>query len=180
MIMEVTKTGKNYAAALFELAQEKGCEEEYGNALEMVGKIFEQNPKYIDLLTSPAISLSERLSALEKAFSDALPDDILSFLKLLCENLQMYAVQECILEYKSLLNNIKKVKIAKVISAVELGDAEKSALTGKLSSMTDSTVILDCTIDKSILGGIAVEVDGMVFDGTLRRRLKDVKDAMNG
>ena len=147
--------------------------------LELVGESFEENPKYIDLLASPAISLSERLVALEKAFSDALPDDILCFLKLLCENLQIYAVQECILEYKALIDNIKKVKIAKVTSAVELGDGEKSALIGKLSSMTDSTVILDCTIDKSILGGIAVEVDGMVLDGTLRRRLKDVKDAMN-
>jgi F0F1-type ATP synthase delta subunit len=38
---------------------------------------------------------------------------------------------------------------------------------------------LECTTDPSILGGLIVEMDGKILDGSIRRRLQDVKEVMN-
>lgn len=177
--MTVTQTGKSYAAALFMLASEKGCVEEYDKALGVVSEAFKQNPEYMELLSSPGISLTERLEALEEVFSKVLPEDVLSLIQLLCKNAHIYALHDCALEYKELLNSLNKVKTAKVTTSVKLDDAEKSALKKKLESKLGNNVVLDCSVDKSVLGGINVEVDGKVLDGSLRSRLKDIKDVIN-
>ena len=45
--------------------------------------------------------------------------------------------------------------------------------------MSGHTVMLDLTVDKSILGGIIVEIDGKVMDNSLKKHLKDVKDVIS-
>lgn len=168
-----------YAQALFMLAMENDSVKSFENALDDVAKAFSQEPKYLQLLSSPGIVLSERLSAIEKAFGGTCPREIVSFLKLLCERRHIEELGDCICEFKRLVNELGKVSNAKVISAVELTDKEKEALKQKLEKMSGHTVMLDLTVDKSILGGIIVEIDGKVMDNSLKKHLKDVKDVIS-
>lgn len=168
-----------YAQALFMLAMEKECVESFEKALDEIADAFEKEPRYMQFLSSPGIALSERLSAIESAFGTAYPREIVSFLKLLCERRHIEELVECVCEYKRLANEISKVSEAKVISAVELTDTEKEALKQKLEKMSGHKVMLDLTVDKSILGGIIVEIDGKVMDNSLKKHLKDVKDVIS-
>ena len=38
---------------------------------------------------------------------------------------------------------------------------------------------LTCRVDPSLLGGLIVEMDGKIMDGSLRYRLRDVKEVMS-
>ena len=67
---------------------------------------------------------------------------------------------------------------ANVVSAVPLKKAEKEQLKIKLEKLTNKTVLLNCYVNRSILGGMIVHVDGKVFDGSLRRRLHDIKEVI--
>ena len=53
-----------------------------------------------------------------------------------------------------------------------LGSADMLACGG------GRTVVLDCAVDDTLLGGITVELDGKVLDGSLRHRLHEVKEVM--
>ena len=46
--------------------------------------------------------------------------------------------------------------------------------------MSGHSVKLVCQLDPTLLGGVVVEMDGRCIDGSLRRRLHEVKDVMNG
>ena len=168
-----------YAKALFMLAMENESGDEYDKALDVVSDAFAENPAYMEFLTSPGIALSERLGALEGAFSGAVPRDVLSFLKLLCEKRHIGEFADCAAQYKTLLNEVGKVSNAKVTSAVELDEKEKETLRTKLEKLSGHTVVFEYTIDKSILGGLIVEMDGRVMDSSLRKHLKDVKDVIS-
>ena len=168
-----------YAKALFMLAMENEKGEEYEKALDLVSDAFSENPVYIEFLTSPGIPLEERLGALESAFSAAVPRDVLSFLKLLCEKRYIGEFQDCAAQYKTLLNEVGRVSSAKVISAVELDEKNKAALKEKLEKLSGHTVMIEYTVDKSILGGLIVEMDGKVMDSSLQKHLKDVKDVIS-
>ncbi|MBQ4146064.1 MAG: F0F1 ATP synthase subunit delta, partial [Clostridia bacterium] len=48
----------------------------------------------------------------------------------------------------------------------------------KLEKMTGNTVLLDVEVNDSILGGMIVEIDGKVIDGSLQNRLNLVKDVI--
>ncbi|MGM9644421.1 MAG: ATP synthase F1 subunit delta [Eubacteriales bacterium] len=174
----MTEMSKEYGVALFALAKECDAADEYKEALDTVTAVFRENPEYIDFLDSPSIAKNERTNAVEAAFGGRVPEHIVSFLQLLCEKGHIHSYTGCVKEYTALYDASKKVSVARVTSAVPLTDKEKDGLRKKLEKISGNSVFLECTTDKSLMGGLAVEIDGKVIDGTLRHRLNEVKDVI--
>ncbi|MBR6650025.1 MAG: ATP synthase F1 subunit delta [Clostridia bacterium] len=171
--------GKEYGAALFMLASEENARDEYAASLEKIKSIFKESPEYLSFLASPGISLGERLSAIETAFADHLPTNVLSFVQLMCEKGRIDNFFEAAEEYKSLLDASKHISCAKVTSAVELEEDEKNKLIDKLKAISGGDVVVEYKVDNTIMGGLIVELDDKIMDGSLRNRLREVKDVMN-
>jgi len=174
----MTKISKEYGTALFMLACEKNAKKEYAKALTALQNAFTENPDYLVFLISPVIPLKERLSAIDEAFG-SMPEDVVSYLKLLCEKGRMACFLESAKTYHSLLQVSEQMQVVKVTSAVALTEDETSALIKKLEKMCHKEITLETYIDDSLLGGLMVEFDGKVLDGTLKRRLRDMKEVMN-
>ncbi len=172
------KMNREYAEALFMLAAEENCKDEIGEALSVIETTFLENPAYMELLSSPAVSVEERLALIEQAFS-SLPQYAVSFLKLLCERMYLKSFPEMVKTYRELLEDAGNVSVAKVTGAVELTGEELTELTRKLEAMSGHTVQVETAVDESLLGGIVIEIDGKVIDASLRRRLSDVKDVIS-
>ena len=175
----MTEIAKEYGAALFMLACEEDKKGEYAEALMMIKETFLEYPQYIELLSSPSISLNERLSVIDKAFLDTVPQHVLYYLKLLCEKGRITYFLESVDEYKALLDASEHISNAKIISAVELTEDEKQKLIAKLELINKGKVAAEYFVDPALLGGLIVEVDGRVMDGSLRHRLQEVKEVMN-
>ena len=175
----MTEISKEYGTALFMLACENGEQKSYANILKEIKDLFLENPSYLDMLSSPSIPLSERLSAIDVAFLDKAPEYIVSYLKLLAEKGRMDCLMESIDEYEELLNASERVYNAKITSAQELSEEEKCKLIAKLELVNKGSVKAEYFIDASLLGGVIVEMDGNVMDGSLRYRLQQVKEVIN-
>ncbi len=175
----MTKTSKEYGEALFALALEQNMTSQISDALKSVSDVFDKNPEYIDFLACYGIPVAERTQALESAFSDALPEYALSFLQLLCERGAIKDFFDCVRVYEALFAEHLKKSTAVVTSARPLDDMQKQALIKKLEAMCNHSVQLECRTDESVLGGLIIEVDGKVIDGSLKRRLHDVKEVID-
>lgn len=175
----MTEISKEYGAAMFMLACEKNLKSEYGLALENVKAVFEENPGYLEFLSSPAIAKAERLGAIADAFADKIPEDVVSFLQLLCEKGRISGFYEAQEEYQNLLDASEQIQTAKITSAVELTADEKDALKKKLEALSKNMVNMEYFIDESLLGGVVVEMDGRIIDGSLRKSLSDIKEVIN-
>ena len=178
-MVTMTEKSKEYGTALFSLAMENQAEQEYAEALEVILAAFEETPEYIEFLASPGIPKTERIDAIEQAFGANLPEYVVSFVKLLCEKGHIRSFKACVHEYNKLLDVSKNVSVAKIVSAVELTDSEKERLKQKLEKMSGHFVELECTVDASLMGGLVIEMDGKVIDGSLQRRLQEVKEVMS-
>lgn len=174
------QTDKEYAEALFLLIAEEQKLDEYTKALETVKSLIQENPEYTEFLASPAISLSERLQAIDEAFGESMPEYIVSFLKILCENGRIRSILDCINEFDKLAMALSNKAEAFVVSAVPLSDDQKKAICSKLEKVTGKIIDPVYTVDESLIGGIKIEVEGKTFDGSIRHRLQDVKDVIIG
>ena len=175
----MTGISKEYGTALFMLACEEHMQRPFAEALEKVKTAFLEHPQYAEMLSSPSISLGDRLCAIEAAFAAEIPEHVLSYLKLLCEKGRISCFLESVDAYKELLDASERVSNAKVTSAVALTEEEKQKLIKKLESMNQGKVHAEYFVDETLLGGLIVEVDGKIMDGSLRHRLHDVKEVMN-
>ena len=170
---------KDYAAALFLLAKESGKETAVAESMKQVAALMAEHPEYGELLSSPAVSKAERLQLAAQAFEGRIEDDLLSFVYLLCEKGHMREFCACAEEFEGLYRDSLRRTTAIVRSAVALTEDEKAKLAQQLSARTGKEVSLSCTVDPSLLGGVSVELDGTVYDGSLRRRLYDMKKVMD-
>ena len=175
----MTQSGNEYAVALFMLSEELNSSEKFLSELKTVSSVFSDNPEYMDFLASPGIPKAERTTAIEQAFSTACSEEIVSFLQLLCERGRISELFECITQFEQLFLESKRVVNATVSSAVALTDNEKERLIVKLEKISGKSVIVTWQIDESILGGVIVEIDGKILDGSLKRRLYEVKEVMD-
>ena len=173
----MTQIGKEYAFALFELARETGNETAIYEALKQTDDIFRAEPAYVDFLSSPGIPAEERVQALAEAFPDY-PEYALSFLQLLCENSRITSFHDCFIEYELLYQISHRTVTAEVYSAVPLTEDEKTRLKETLEKRTGQHVVTQYFQDTSLLGGMKVYLDGNVLDGSIKKRLNDVKEVI--
>ena len=173
------ETEREYGEALFALALETQAVAEFEAALLPVETVLAENPDYVEFLASPALPLSERLAALEEAFGRYCPVYVLSFLQLLCEHGKMREALDCIAHFRRLATAAQNRATAVITSAVELTDSQKTALCEKLAKKVGKQIDPHYQIDDSLIGGVRVEVDGHTIDGSVRRRLGELKEVMS-
>lgn len=175
----MTEISKEYATALFELALEQKKQAEFAQALEQVQQHFRQNPEYEALLMAPGIPASQRTGMLAAAFGKLTPEYVLSFLQLLCEKGRMELLDDCITEFNRLFQASQQISVARAVSAVPLRQRQREQLVQMLRQRTGHEVQAEFLVDKSLLGGMVVYLDGSVLDGSLRSRLRDVKEVIS-
>ncbi len=175
----MTATGNNYAEALFMLAREENLIDEFYNDLKLVEGLFKETPEYLQFLSTPSIPKSERTQAIAAAFESKVGAHILSFLQLLCEQGKAEGFYECVEEYTRLREWASGTVEAVVKTAVELTDTQKQGLIKGLERHTGKSVTLKIVIDKTLLGGIAVEIDGELLDGSVKSNLKRAREVIS-
>ena len=175
----MTTTSREYAEALFELAVQGNETKETSEGLETVVSALLQTPDYRAMLASPAISKEERLNALDSAFRGKIPDILLAILRMMISRGHVSALNGMARDYEELARGYRGESVAVVTSAAPLKEAETVALRAKLEKKLSKTVIMQFRVDPELIGGIRVEVDGRVIDGSIRNKLDEIKEVMN-
>ena len=171
-------SGNNYAEALFMLATEDDALGEYMQSLELVCSVFKENVEYMKLLSAPSVPKTERTAAVAEAFEGRVHENVLSYLQLLCEHRNIESIYECAEEFERLKKWHENCVVAIVKSVVELSEEQKSALKQKLQKISGKKVVLQCQVCPDIIGGLVVEMDGVLLDGSVRNNLNHIKEVI--
>jgi F-type H+-transporting ATPase subunit delta len=97
------------------------------------------------------------------------------FLSLLLERDRLAHLPGIVNCYRRLLNEAKGRVEAKVVSAAGLDAALVERLRGQLKGISGKEVVLQQETDPSLLGGLLVELEGKVYDGSVRTQLEKMK-----
>ncbi len=171
----MTNTGSLYGKSLYDLAVSEDLSERVMKEMETVQDLFAEYPDYVRLLLEPSIPKKERLGLLDQAFGDALHPYLLNFLKILTERGILREFRSCEKCYRGLYNEAHGITEANVVSAVDLDPERQEKLKKRLEEMSGKEVILHVRTDPQVLGGIRVEMEGKLYDGTVRGRLSDLR-----
>ena len=121
----------------------------------------------------------ERLAALETVFRGRIPDVLMALLRMMVSRGHVGALGDMIRIYREMIRESQGEVIAQVFSAVPLSGTELNSLRETLKRKFRRRVNLVCILDRTLLGGVRVEVGGMVIDGSVRNKLDKIKEVMN-
>ena len=163
-----------YASSLFSLAQDENKLDLIMEEITELSSVFSENEEYCTLLDSPIVKLSERLSLIDKAFSDA-DEYILNFIKILCEKKCVHLFPACAKHFEKLYNKANNIEKVTVITAVALSDSLKEKLVSKLEKEYSKKIVPEYRVDSEILGGIIIRTENSQTDASVRSRLDAIK-----
>lgn len=169
---------QEYGGALYLLCNEENLAESCLHELAFLQKLFVENESYITLLESPNVKTEEKLSMLDEAFSQNIHSYVLYFLKILTENGYISMFGACCEEYLQRFNKDRNICIAKITSTAALEEEQKNRLLSKLEKKTGKKVVMQFDTNPSLLGGIRVEVDGCLWDGSVRNKIQSIRDGL--
>jgi F-type H+-transporting ATPase subunit delta len=171
---------RRYAKALFAIARDKAILEPTAEELMRLGTAA-ANEALQPVVRSPLLSASRRTELANILITELNLSDLLSrFVRLLADRQRLAELPGIADFYLRLLDEEKgRVRVA-VRTAVELNDTDQKQLIDAFARLTGKEVIPTVTVDPDLLGGVVVEAQGKVYDGSVRAQLDRIADRLTG
>ena len=175
----VASLAERYAAALFELADERHALDAVAGDLRELRTMLQQSHDLARLLRSPVLSREDQAKAIaalsERAGLSELTRD---FLGVVAGNRRLFAVPAMIEAYLNQLAERRGEVTAEVTTAQPLNETQQNTLGEQLRRAVGRRVTVDLRVDPSLLGGMIVKIGSRMIDGSLKSRLHRLQLAM--
>ena len=169
--------GNEYGKGLFLLTEECGSTEVVLSDVLAVYGILKENPEYVKLLDTPAITKAEKLALIDEAFA-SLDACVKNLIKILCEKHSVFAFPEVKRTYCALYDESRGIEHVEAVTAVAMSEEQISRMAEKLSSMTSKKIIIKNTVTPEILGGVKLRYSGRQLDGSVKTRLDQFEKSL--
>jgi F-type H+-transporting ATPase subunit delta len=168
---------RRYARAVFQLAEEQGNVETVANALAATAALLE-DARVARVLTGPLAR--EQKQQLLRAISDSVgaPPAFRDLLLLLAERDRLRHLGAIREVFDGLVDRRLGRTRAIVRSAAPLAPELLAELTRVFTQLSGKQVVAEVSVDPELLAGAIVEIDGRVYDGSLRTQLGKLRQQM--
>ena len=166
---------RRYTRAIFQLAREQGQQEKIGREIEQFYAAC-RGSELQGVLTNPTFRLDDRKRILIQV-ANQLRLSIVSihFFLLLLERDRLTYLPSIVTCYRRLLNEAQGRVEAKVVGAGPLEPAMVERLREVLRAISGKEVVLHQETAPALIGGVLVELEGKVYDGSVRTQLEKMK-----
>lgn len=166
-----------YAKALFGLAQADHRHREVRAELENLGSLFAGSRELRDALLTPLHPADERKAALRAIGDGASASPLVqNFISYLIDQRRLINFGAIVEAYGELADEAEGLVTAQVVSASPLDDRRQDRLRRALTERTGQEVRLEIEVDPTLIGGAIAKVGDLVFDGSLRTQLGQLRN----
>jgi len=174
-----SKAAHRYARALFSLAQDEGGVASIRRELDDMARLLAKNPDLRRRLFQPLHPASERRQVLKSLCEKGRGSQtIRNFFTYLIEQRRLVVFDAIRNEFNRLADEAAGRVRAEVRSASPLRDDQQARLVDALARRTGKKIDLTVNVDPSLIGGAIATVGGLVFDGSLRTQLSQLRGSL--
>jgi F-type H+-transporting ATPase subunit delta len=175
----VSGLAERYAAALFDLADERRMLDEVATDLRQLRAMLQASGEFLRLIRSPVLSRDQQAKAVAVVAERAgLSQLVRDFLAVVARNRRLFAVPAMIESFLAKLAARRGEVTAEVTAAHQLSEAQLGTLNEQLRRSIGARVLVDVRIDPSLIGGLVVKVGSRMIDGSIKSKLRRLQLAM--
>jgi F-type H+-transporting ATPase subunit delta len=175
----VSGLAERYAAALFDLADERRTLDEVATNLRELRAMLQASGDLLRLIRSPVLSRDQQAKAIgtlaERAGLSPLVRD---FLAVVARNRRLFAVPAMIEAFLAKLAARRGEVTAEVFAAQPLSETQLTALNEQLRRSIGSRVSVEVRVDPGLIGGLVVKLGSRMVDGSIKSKLQRLQLAM--
>ena len=167
-----------YARALFEMARAEDVVTRVEEELFRLRELLKKNPDLLQFLKDPNVTHEGKRKALSDLFQGRIHPLVLNTLITLSDQDRGGRVLQIIESFDSSADDARQNVSGEITTAITLDDATLKCLATELSRITGKSVQLFQRVDPAILGGAIIKVGEQIIDGSLRRKLDQIKERL--
>ncbi len=171
----MARLASRYSAALFSLACENNKLDSYYEQIKELKSCLCDDEEIREFINNPNLSSEDKLNILKGVLEGKAEDDIVGFISVIFAKNRQSELHLIFDEFTEMVLESKGIVTAHIESAYPLSEEQKDEIKSKLSGNLNKQVIVESSIDKSLIGGLKITVDGHVIDGTIRKNIDDMK-----
>ncbi|MBE0635500.1 ATP synthase F1 subunit delta [Candidatus Bipolaricaulota bacterium] len=175
--MRSQEIARRYAEALYQVAVEDAAIKDIEDELAAVADGTAEGTDVRRFLAHPLVPRETKSQFLKAAFPDA-SERMRNFLELLIHNQRETYLDLIHDEFVNIRTAADGMIQVTVTSAQILSEDDRERLRDRLEKALDRPVHLEESLDKHMLGGVRIEAEGHVLDGTIRARLSELRRQM--
>ena len=167
-----------YAEALFAVARAEGPLAEVQGELFRVAQVIRENDELRDKLADPHIPAAIREQIVVDLLGGKALPATTSLVSMVVGTGRIRQLPVIVDQMIAMSAQEANKEVAEIRSAIALSDDQKSRLADALGKATGKQVELKVIVDPSIKGGVVAQVGDTVIDGSIRRRLDQLRNAL--
>lgn len=169
-----------YAAAILEIGRAEGALDAIIGELQQIAQAVAGSDQLRTTLSDPKLPLGRRLGLLESDVLGAASTGTRAAVAMVLAAGHGADLPEVATDLARLSAERDDRELAEVTVAVALSDEKRQELHRALEQATGKSLELQVTVDPDVVGGVRAIVGDTVFDGSLARRLADVRTRLAG
>lgn len=175
--MQNVSLARRYARALIDVAMETESLDAVNAQLNAIASLFGESAEFVDVMNNPAYSRAQRTAVVDALLRTVgkVEKPLESVLHLLVDRNRLGHLPEIARVFGDLADARAGRVRGSVTSAVKLPPDAIANIQRGLAGLTNRDVILEQKVDPRVIGGVATQVGSVVYDGTLRSQLEDLR-----
>ncbi|MFY0253474.1 ATP synthase F1 subunit delta [Chitinophaga sp. 30R24] len=177
--MQNPRLASRYAKALIDLAQELNQLEAVNTDMLFLHEVLKSSKDLVSLLKSPIIKADKKQKILAAVFSGRVSATTITFINLLVNKGREGGLEEITTEFSREYMVLKNIVKVKVTTAVALDAATLNIIRERVAAGTTQHIELEAAVNPELIGGFVLEANDKLFDASVSRDLKDLKQQFN-
>jgi F-type H+-transporting ATPase subunit delta len=169
---------EGYARALLGVARAENALERVSDELFRFAKAVEQNYDLKVALTDIHVPAERKQAVLHELVGERASPHTLNILEFVIHQGRAGELTQIVESLANLAAEERDRVLAEVRTAVDLDPQQRERLAEALARATGKRVDVKVVVDPSVIGGVYAKVGDQVIDGTVRRRLDELKELL--
>ena len=167
-----------YAEALFLSAKTQRRLEETLEQLNLLGWLLRGQPVLREFLFNPDVEPDDKVGVLERALPGGWSDLVRAFLRMVLAMDRAEALPGIVEAFQDAVDEEQGRLRVTVRSAHPLSEDILARLRERLERRERKTIQLEARVEPELLGGLQVQLDHRLIDGSVRRQLDELKERL--
>lgn len=172
---------RRYARALYMIGVEEGRLDALTREVRSLGDTVRMSSELATFLSNPVVPQAARRAVVGEILGRLSVSPVVRNFALMLADRRRGHLLPDVADALAVLSDERAGKVqAQVISATALTDAQVQKLRSALERLTGRSISLSQRVDPSLLGGMVTRIGDKVYDGSLRTRLEEIRQAAAG
>ena len=177
--MDDGKISVRYARALFQLAQEQGCEDAvYDGLTRFAHNYLLAIAQFNEVLADPMVAREEKVKLVELAIGEPVHDALKQFIPFVVEQKREDKMFFIAMKYMEMYREKHGILSTHVTTATELSEATYERIKAFIKQTFDADAEMDVKIDPSLIGGFILDIENTRLDASVAGQLNELKNKL--